>query len=694
MRLIVHVRAFVALCLLAVVVAPRTAVSAEHFVRGEFRFSVAPVPDWVQPQDVAPRWDEKKLPTGGAQWRNWLLDEQQARFGQRRERYQDMAYEALSPALLTEVGKISIDFRPDFERLTIHEVGLRREGQWQSRLKPEAVTLARREAAFEQDMALGDVSAMIVLDDVRLGDVVRVRYTIEGENPILAGLDHVGARFALSAPMLVRQLRVLFDPDAHIIEQRDAPVPAARVTNARSHLEWRYRAEAIAPIVREDRNPIWFEPYPEVNLGEKRDWATVAHWALTLYPKPAPLPPDLEARIAEWRKLPDAQARIAAALLAVQEDVRYFGVEIGDNTHRPREPAEVWTQRRGDCKDKSRLFVAILAALDIPANPALVSAGSGRRIAEMPPSASAFDHVIVQVHSDKGVLWLDPTRTAQRGPALAQDVGDFGFALPVAADTKALVAVTRNPANASTTRVVERYLPREDGNGLNLEIRAEYAGTAANTIRSDLRYNGSDVIARRYADYYRRRFPELDASLPIAVEDDAAANRIVVTERYSVAKPWSNSSPGQRMLDLEADSIAGVLMLPATLQRRTPLAFTFPADITHRTELVLPKGWSWKGSDADRAIDDAAAQYRFRAGIDGSTVFSVESLQSRTSSVPVERMGEHLDWRRNARAQSLQRWVLALPDAQADEARKARLGDLVRGVMNDNRKARKQRDDE
>lgn len=668
------------------------ALRAEDYVRGEFRFSVAPAPDWVDPLSIAPRWDEQRLPTGGAQWRNWLLDQQQARFGGRRERYQDMAYEALSPALLTEVGKVEIDFRPDFERLTIHEISLRRGGEWQSRLKPDAVTLARREAAFEQDMALGSVSAMIVLDDVRIGDVVRVRYTVDGENPVIAGMAHVGARFALSAPMLTRQLRVLFDPGAQTNEQRDAPVAAARVTRGAKHQEWRYRADAIAPIVREDRNPVWFEPYPEVNVSEKRDWAAVAAWALTLYPKPAALPADLTARIGEWRKLPDAQARIAAALLAVQEDVRYFGVEIGDNSHKPREPAEVWEQRRGDCKDKSRLLVAILAALDIPANPALVSADMGRRVAEMPPSASVFDHVIVQVHSDKGVLWLDPTRTAQRGPALAQEISEFGFALPVSAGAKALVAVAQNPASANVTRVLERYVPREDGNELTLEIRAEYAGNAANTVRSDLRYNGSDAVARRYADYYRRRFPGLDASVPLAIEDDASANRIVVTERYRVAKPWSNASPGQRMLDLDADSIAGVLTLPTTLQRRTPLAFAFPSDITHRTELVLPKGWSWKGSAAERALDDAAAQYRYRTGVDGATVFSEETVHALAASVPVERMGAHLDWRRNAREQSLQRWVLALPDADADAARKARLGDLVRGVMNDNRKAKKERE--
>ncbi|WP_257387178.1 DUF3857 domain-containing transglutaminase family protein [Tahibacter caeni] len=670
------------------------AARAEEYVRGEFRFAVAPPADWVETQPVAEHWDEQRLPSAGKRWRNWLYDAQYARFGGRRERYQDVAYEATSPALLGEVGKVEIDFRPDFERLTIHEISLRRDGRWSSRLKPEAITLARRESEFERDMALGSVSAMAVLDDVRVGDVVRVRYSVNGENPILAGLDHVGGRFALNAPLLARQLRVLFDRDARPSEQRDAGVAAPRVTRGPKYLEWRYRAEAVAEIVAEDRNPVWFSPYPQVSLSEKRDWAAVAAWARALYPPPAPLPADLAERIAQWRRLPDAQARIAAALLAVQEEVRYFGVEIGDNTHRPREPAEVWEQRRGDCKDKSRLLVTILAALDVPAFPALVSAGSGKRVAELPPSAGAFDHVIVQVRSDKGVLWLDPTRTAQRGPALAQEIGDFGFALPVAADTKGLVAVVPNPANHNRTRVRERYEPRADGSELALEIRAEYAGDVANLVRAELRYNGSEAMARRYADFYRRRFPELDAAAPLAVEDDADANRLVLTERYRVLKPWSASSPGQRALDLDADSIAGALSLPATLQRHTPLALTYPNDIAHRIELVLPSGWRWTGSSAERELDDPAAQYRYRAGVDAGTVFSEESVVVRADSVPVERMAAHLDWRRAAREQNLQRWVLALPAAEADQARKARLNDLVRGVINDNKKAKKARGDE
>lgn len=682
-----------ALLLLLVAADGLAAEPVQKHQRGEFHFFTGPAADWVELHSVAPAWDEKRLASEGMRWRTWLLDSQYARFGGKRRRYFDHVYEATSPSLLTEAGKVEIDYNPEFETLTIHEISLRRAGEWLPRLKPDAITLGRRETEFERDMAMGSVSALIVLDDLRLGDLVRVRYTVAGHNPIMAGLDHVGGTFALTTPLLARQLRVLFDADAQPQEYRDARVAPAQVERTARYLAWRYRADAVAAVVPEDRNPAWFFPYPYVMVSEQRSWADVAAWARGLYPPAQPLPQDLQQRIAQWRALPDVPARIAAALLAVQEEVRYFGVEIGDNTHKPAEPADVWNRRRGDCKDKSRLLVTLLAAMEIEAYPALVSAGSGKRVADTPAAASAFDHVIVQVRNGRQLLWLDPTQVGQRGPAAAQEIGDFGFALPIAADTRALVPLARNPDNASRSRVLERYVAEAGGEALAMSVRSEYSGIAANSLRRDLRAAGSEQLGRRYADFYRRRFAGLEVAQALKVDDDEGSNSLVVSESYRIVKPWTQSTSGQRALDLSADSIGGALSLPESLRRQTPLALSFPSEISHRIELELPAGWRWSGATAQRKLDDAAATYRYRSGEEKGSVFSEESFVAREASVGVERMNAHLDWRRQAREQNLQRWVFSLPPAEADKARKARMNDLLRDVMNDNKKATKEKNE-
>lgn len=660
---------------------------AQTFERGDYRFATGPTPEWVVLETVPAHWDEKHIASAESRWRTWLLDTQVARYGGQRVRYADKVYEALSSEFLTEAGKIQLPFNPAFEQLTLHEISLRRDGKWLDRLKPEAITLARRETEFERDMSVGVVTAMVVLDDLRRGDAVRVRYSVAGRNAIMAGLDDESAMFAWGTPVLRRQLRVLFDPDAAVQELRDPRVAPARVRRQDRWLEWRYLAENIAPVVAEDREPAGFQRYPQVVVSERRSWGEVAAWALTLYPPPAPLPADLRERVAQWRQLPDVDARIAAALLAVQEDVRYFGLEIGDNTHRPAEPAQVWEQRRGDCKDKSRLLVAILAALDIPANPALVSAEHGGLIADMPPSAGAFDHVIVQVPRDGASLWLDPTSTGQRGPAAAQEIGEFALALPVKPGSAALVAVARNPASLNRTRTVERYEPQAKGGGLTLQVRAEYAGDAANAMRRILRNQGAEALGRGYADYFRRRYTEVDVLQSLQVDDDAAANRLVLTERYGLNKPWAEETTSWRALDLAADSIVDTLSLPATLKRQSPLALRFPNEVEHRIELVLPEGWSWDSEPEQQTLDDAAASYSHRTGVEKNVVFSEERVVARAARVEPARMDEHLGWRRSARERTTQRWVLALPPDKADAARQQRLSKLLREVMDDNRKA-------
>ncbi|MEO8671524.1 MAG: DUF3857 domain-containing protein [Tahibacter sp.] len=658
---------------------------AETYRRGEFAFEVAAAPAWVRVSDVATKWDPSAPGAQGSSWRNWLLDSQFARFGGRRWRYFDRASEAISPELLSEAGKFEVEFNPEFQRLIIHELAVRRDGHWLDRLNPEHVTLARRESEFERDMSTGSVSAMIVLDDLRLGDVVRARFSIDGENPIMAGLDSDGSPFAWNSPLLQRQMRVLFDPAAKPAEFRAAPIAPASVTKTPEYLEWRYAAHFVAAINDEDNAPIWYRTHPQVVVSEKRSWGDVARWARSLYPPPAPLPDDLLQRIEQWRQLPDVEKRVAAALRTVQEEVRYFGIEIGDNTHRPAEPAAVWTQRHGDCKDKSRLLVAILAAMDIEAYPAMVNANRGKAIAELPPSADAFDHVIVQVRAKSGIWWLDPTRTQQRGRAAAQETSDFGVALPVAADTTGLVAVARNPDFTDRTSVSERFEPDADGATATLSVRSEYVGAAANRARYDLQRNGNDEVSRHYADFYRRRYSEVDVAAALQVEDEAERNRLVVTERYRLAKPWTLNTGSERALDLTADTIANSVALPATLDRHMPLALAFPAENTHRFELKMPAGWRWKGESTKRELVDPAAAYTYRAGVDGDVVFSEESYAARQASVGADRVAEHLRWRREVREQTFQRWIVALPSAVADQARKTRLNDLVRGVMDGNK---------
>src|SRR5690606_25404582 len=108
-----------------------------------------------------------------------------------------------SETLLAEVAKFEIGFSPAFQQLRIHQVEVRRAGQWHDRFDPERITLARREGDFEMDMANGRVSALIVVADVRPGDLVRYGYSLRGRNPVLQGFTHDALTLHWVDPILV-----------------------------------------------------------------------------------------------------------------------------------------------------------------------------------------------------------------------------------------------------------------------------------------------------------------------------------------------------------------------------------------------------------------------------------------------------------------------------------------------------------
>ncbi|UHQ20885.1 DUF3857 domain-containing transglutaminase family protein [Lysobacter sp. KIS68-7] len=651
-----------------------------QYQRGEFHFSVGPPRAFVQVRTIPAQWDPRAPGANDDSWRFWLLDSQIDRRTGADHEYFDYAYEARTAANLGDAGRVQVEFNPEYQQLVVHRVELRRDGVWQDRLAPDRITLARRESNFEKDVSDGRVTALIVLDDVRKDDVVRVSYTITGSNPILAGQLYDGRRLGWTSPILDSHLRVQYDPGTKVRTQADNGAQAAQVRTVPGAVEVSFDAHAQRPVVDEQSYPAWYRPFPRVEVGPDRSWADVVNWALPLFPAVRTLPPDLEARIAEWSKLPDPTARLNAALRVVQDDIRYFGVEIGDSTHRPADPSVTWQRRYGDCKDKAYLLATVLNRMGIAAVPALVSTDRGRGVRDDLPAASAFNHAIVRATIDGAALYVDPTIPQQGGDPREGDLVDYGAALPVAPGTRALETITpvRMPKAGITS--IERLQPSDDGS-VRMDIETTFSGDSADDIRRMIAQARIDDLQRRKADYYRQRYGPVDVNGTMQVRDDRASNRLAITESYVLKSPWLTEN-GARSLDVFAEALDEASALPPSMARTGPLAIGTPGEYRHEVHVTLPAGWKSLLAKENEAFSSSAFGYTRELSPSAEKLDLVYALQVKQRELDATAATAHLGELRRMRDTLGARLRFAAPPVRIESReRDARLKALLRDVM-------------
>ena len=117
----------------------------------------------------------------------------------------------------------------------------------------------------------------------------------------------------------------------------------------------------------------------------------------------------LQQKITEIREnTASDEQKVLSVLRFVQDDIRYMGIEMGQNSHKPHHPNQVFAQRFGDCKDKTYLMCTMLNAMSIQADPVLINSYYKQAIYELLPSSRNFDHVTVRVNLGNLISSIPP----------------------------------------------------------------------------------------------------------------------------------------------------------------------------------------------------------------------------------------------------------------------------------------------
>lgn len=324
--------------------------------------------------------------------------------------------------------------------------------------------------------------------------------------------------------------------------------------------------------------------HPHVLLSTVKSWRAVASTYSKLVEGQLE-GADVSSLLTGLDRSRSARDLVRDLLVRLHSEIRYTGLELGEQALLPRRPEETLARRFGDCKDKGVLLIALLRAVGIDAHLALVRSGFGEDVVPEVPGVELFDHAIVYVPGEEP-LWIDATQDLLPAGELPMSV-QGRRALVVDPEGPGLVTVPEAP-DEHNHYVEVRRVTFGDWGPVDVAERTEASGTMEHRLRRQLLGAGRSQVESSLSRYVERAYraerigdfrygDARNVDVPFAVEVEAVGARIGYTARTS-----------------------------AKVQLRTPVLFGFVPDLLRDAALGATAG------DDDRERQAAAMLVRTR----------------------------------------------------------------------------------
>jgi hypothetical protein len=647
-----------ALCLFLILLLGYTAAQA-----APKNVATAPKPAWVQelPLQLQTRVDPEEVSDGyhymqrSVQWEV-----------ARQETFVHNTYKIISEEGVQNNSELQLSFDPNFEQLYLHKVVVWRAGKPINKLDLRKVKVIQREQGLEQRIFDESLTAVLVLEDIRVGDVIEYACTIKGRNLVFKGKFFNSFYLQFYDPLDELLVRIVMPEQRklHYKLHKTTHKPVIATANGNTSYTWHLKDVPGTPV--DSDVPSWYDPYPGVMVSEYSTWKEVVDWALPMYGLTETPSKGLQAVIdsikANNRK---KEERVVAALRFVQDEVRYLGMEAGIGGYKPRSPSTVFAQRFGDCKDKSLLLSAMLQQMGIEAYPALVNSSSRGQIKEHLPSPYAFNHCIVQVNLSGSMLWYDPTISKQRGTTHSVFLPDYQQALVLRPGAKNLTKVVSPASNNSGVKVQETFLFTDVGGEVTLQVKTEYSGWEADLQRSRFASTTLKDIQKSYLNFYANLYPDIAVARPVEFIDYEYGNKFTVLEEYTIENLWEEQeAAGLLQSSFYPQVLRNHISQPRASKRTMPMALPYPVHVEQEIQLYLPE--YWPVNTGTKEVKDDAFTYKSEVSYaaSGNVVtmkYAYTSLQDhvlpenisafvRNQKIMLEDMGQSLSYNSNLAA--------------------------------------------
>jgi hypothetical protein len=351
--------------------------------------------------------------------------------------------------------------------------------------------------------------------------------------------------------------------------------------------------------------------FPSVAWTSFQSWAEVGAWYRSL--ELARTAPDDEVRAKAVEltagKTTD-EDKVKAVYAYVSSNIRYIGVAFGVGRYQPHAAADVLHNQYGDCKDKVVLLAAMLAAVGIQSDAALI--GAGVRFNEAVPSPAAFNHLMTHLRVAGQDVWLDST----------EEVAPYRMMYYILRDRQALVVAPEGTAALERTPKDPPF-PSFEVWGSKGTLNAD--GVSDSHIVLSLR--GDDELALRAAlqQVSPSQYEEFTQSALNSLGYTGTTSHAVLSSPADTAKPFTMEFDYHRVKAGDWDNLKTLAQLAPVglpiVNEATPpvesIRLGVPRTETSTAELKLPAGWRVELPEAvhqKTAFATYDLSYRFENG--------------------------------------------------------------------------------